>query len=91
MILNAVKYLDDFDYRMNETCTNIINFFRELATKIDANKDKLKQTEVNFQVTLASCGDSNDELVQSQEDDLEAKVNEMKRAIHHVELNEKLQ
>ncbi len=48
LILNAVKYLDDFDYRMNETCNNICNFFRELATKIDANKDKLKQTEITF-------------------------------------------
>ena len=48
MILNAVKYLDDFDYKMNETCTNIVNFFRELATKIDTNKDRLKQTEINF-------------------------------------------
>jgi hypothetical protein len=48
LILNAVKYLDDYDFKMNETCTNIMNFFRELATKIDANKDKLKQTEINF-------------------------------------------
>lgn len=91
LILNAVKYLDDFDFKMNETCTNIVNFFRELATKIDANKNKLKQTEINFQVTLASCGDQSDELIQQQEDDLEIKVEEMRKAIHHVELNEKLQ
>ena len=63
LILNAVKYLDDFDYRMNETCNNLCVFYRELATKIDANKDKLKQTEVTFQVALASCGDSSDELI----------------------------
>lgn len=91
LVLNAVKYLDDCDFKMNETCTNIVNFFRELATKIDSNKDKLKQTEINFQVTLASCGDKSDELIQSQEDELEIKVKQMQRAIHHVELNEKLQ
>jgi hypothetical protein len=42
LVLNTVKYLDDFDYKMNEICVNICNFFRELATKIDANKEKLK-------------------------------------------------
>jgi hypothetical protein len=48
LILNTVKYLEEFDFKMNETCTNIVNFFRELATKMDQNKDKLKQTEINF-------------------------------------------
>lgn len=91
LVLNSVKYLDDSDFKMNETCTNIVNFFRELATKIDSNKDKLRQTEINFQVTLASCGDKSDEVIQAQEDELEAKVKQMQRAIHHVELNEKLQ
>jgi hypothetical protein len=42
LILNTVKYLEDFDFKMNEICTNIVNFFRELATKMDANKDRLK-------------------------------------------------
>ena len=45
---NTIKYLEEFDFKMNEICTNIVNFFRELATKMDANKDKLKQTEINF-------------------------------------------
>lgn len=53
LVLATVKYLDDFDYRMNELCTNMCNFFRDLATKLDTNKDKLRQTEMNFQVTLA--------------------------------------
>ncbi len=48
LILNAVKYMEDFDFRMNEICMAIVNFFRDLATKIDANKEKLKQTEVAF-------------------------------------------
>lgn len=63
LILNSVKYMEDFDFKMNEICTNIMNFFRDLATKIDANKEKLKQTEINFQVNLAQCGDHHDELV----------------------------
>lgn len=48
LILNSVKYMEDFDFRMNEICQNIVNFFRDLATKVDANKDKLKQTEITF-------------------------------------------
>lgn len=91
LILNAVKYMEDFDFKMNEVCTAIIVFYRDLATKIDTNKDKLKQTEINFQVALAQCGDNHDELASAQEDDLAVKVEEMRRAIHHVELNEKLQ
>ena len=34
-----------FDFKMNEVCTAIVNFFRDLATKIDSNKEKQKQTE----------------------------------------------
>ena len=48
LILNAVKYMEDFDFRMNEICTAVVNFYRDLATKIDANKEKLKQTEIAF-------------------------------------------
>jgi hypothetical protein len=91
LILNSVKYMEDFDFKMNEVSMATATFFRELATKIDANKDKLKQTEIAFQVGLAQCGDHHDELASNQEDKLTAKVEEMRRAIHHVELNEKLQ
>ena len=42
-------------------------------------------------MALAQCGDHHDELASAQEDELSAKVEEMRRAIHHVELNEKLQ
>ena len=42
LILGSVKYMEEFDFKMNEVSTNIVNFFRELATKVDANKDKLK-------------------------------------------------
>lgn len=48
LILNAVKYMEEFDNKMNEVAMAIIGFFRDLATKIDANKDKLKQTEIGF-------------------------------------------
>jgi hypothetical protein len=40
--------MEDNDYKMNEICTNIVAFFKEFATKMDANKEKLKQTEINF-------------------------------------------
>ena len=91
LILNAVKYMEEFDNKMNEVAIAIVGFFRDLATKIDANKEKLKQTEIGFQVALAQCGDHHDELASNQEDQLTAKVEEMRQAIHHVELNEKLQ
>ena len=42
-------------------------------------------------MALAQCGDALDELVSNQEDELDVKVTEMKQAIHHVQLNEKLQ
>jgi Domain of unknown function (DUF4455) len=53
LILNAVKYMEEFDNKMNEVAMAIVGFFRDLATKIDANKEKLKQTEIGFQVALA--------------------------------------
>lgn len=34
--------MEETDNRMNEICTNIIAFFREFATKMDTNKEKLK-------------------------------------------------
>mmetsp|Transcript_41807 Transcript_41807/g.63876 ORF Transcript_41807/g.63876 Transcript_41807/m.63876 type:complete len:134 (+) Transcript_41807:1317-1718(+) len=76
---------------MNEISTNIVAFFKEFAKCLDKNKEKLKQTEINFQVALANCGDHHDDITQNQEDQLAKKVNEMERAIHHVMLNEKLQ
>ena len=66
--------MEDFDFKMNEICTNIVNFFKELATKVDANKDKLKATEIHFQVALAQCGDYHEELVDKQENELRIKV-----------------
>jgi hypothetical protein len=62
LILNAVKYMEEFDNKMNEVAMAIVGFFRDLATKIDANKEKLKQTEMAFQVALAQCGDHHDEI-----------------------------
>ena len=90
LILNAIAYQEDFDYKMGEMTNNIVNFFKEFATSLDKNKDKLKQTEINFQVSLANCGDHHDEIILNQEEQLKAKVKEMERAIHHVMLNEKL-
>jgi len=40
--------MEENDFKMGEICQNIINFYREFAKKLDTNKDKLKQTEVNF-------------------------------------------
>ncbi len=71
--------MEDFDYRMNEICQNIINYIRELAANIDTNKDMLKSTEITFQVALATCGYNSDELIAQQEEDLEIKVEEMKK------------
>jgi hypothetical protein len=91
LIMNSISYQEDFDYKMSEITQNVVTFFKEFATSLDSNKDKLKQTEVNFQVALANCGDHHDDLAQGQEDLLTKKVTEMERAIHHVMLNTKLQ
>jgi hypothetical protein len=48
LILNSVKYMEEFDFKMNEIAMAMAAFYRDLATKIDANKEKLKQTEINF-------------------------------------------
>ena len=42
LILNAIAYQEDFDYKMSEITQNIVNFFKEFATSLDKNKDKLK-------------------------------------------------
>lgn len=41
-------------------------------------------------MSLAQCGDHHDEIASGQEDDLTAKVDQMKKAIHHVMLNTRL-
>lgn len=70
LLSNSVKYMEDTDNKMSEICTNILNFFREFATKMDTNKEKLKQTEINFQVSLAGCGDHYDTIADGQEEQL---------------------
>jgi hypothetical protein len=42
LIMNAISYQEDFDYKMSEITQNIVNFFKEFATALDTNKDKLK-------------------------------------------------
>jgi hypothetical protein len=42
LITNAVKYMEEYDYKMNEACQNIVNLFRDLGTKLDSNIVKLK-------------------------------------------------
>lgn len=90
LIGNSVKYLEETDEAISEALKNFVGFMRDLATKFDQNKELLKTTEMNFQIKLAQCGDSNDDHVSQLESDLEKKVKEMKHAIHHVELNQKL-
>ena len=48
MNTNAINYMDDSIYKMGEICTNVITFYKDFATRMDNNKQKLKLTEVNF-------------------------------------------
>ena len=48
LIMNSIGYQEDFDYKMSEITSNVANFFKEFATSLDKNKEKLKQTEINF-------------------------------------------
>ena len=76
---------------MHEVSKNILNFYKILSEKYDTNWDKLKSTEMNYKLSLAKCGDDHDDLLADEEKELEGKIDEMKKAIHHVELNEKLE
>jgi hypothetical protein len=46
---------------------------------------------MEFQLQLATCGDSHDEQVAALEEELDTKVESMRRSIHHIELNERLE
>lgn len=48
LIMNAIAYQEDFDFKMSEISSNCVNFFKDFATCLDKNKEKLKQTEMNF-------------------------------------------
>jgi hypothetical protein len=48
LITNSVKYMEDTEYKMGEICQNVINFYRDFASKLDKNKDQLKATQMNF-------------------------------------------
>ena len=74
LITNSVKYMEDTEYKMGEICQNVINFYRDFATKLDKNKELLKNTQITFQVELAKCGDHHEEMADHQEDDLKKRV-----------------
>jgi len=42
LIKNSIKYMEDLDEKMSDISTNVVAFFREFATRMDANKEKLK-------------------------------------------------
>mmetsp|Transcript_39116 Transcript_39116/g.37442 ORF Transcript_39116/g.37442 Transcript_39116/m.37442 type:complete len:253 (+) Transcript_39116:1220-1978(+) len=90
LLTGVVKFILEMDIKMNETCQNIVNFFKELATKLDQNKDRLRQTEVTFQVALVNSSETNEENINALEAELRKKVDQMKKSIHHTMLNEKL-
>lgn len=69
----------------------MINWFKEFAKGLDEQREKKKQADIEFQLQLATCGDQHDENVASLEEELDTKVESMKRSIHHIELNERLQ
>jgi hypothetical protein len=87
---NADKYLEEIDDKMNEICKNIIEFLKLLASKYDKGKEDLRTTDLNFNLKLAQCADNSDETIEEQEEQLTKNIVEMKKAIHHVELNQKL-
>ena len=45
---NAINYMDESIYKMGEVCNNVIAFYKDFATRMDNNKQKLKLIEVNF-------------------------------------------
>ena len=83
LLTNSVKYVMDFELRMAECCTNISAFFRDLGAKVDQNKDKLRQTEIQFQVAMESATVNSEEAVDNLEADLAKKTEEMRRSINH--------
>lgn len=87
---NSLKYLEETDDKMNEICKNIMEFLKKLATKYDKGKEDLKKTNHEFEIKLAKCNDDRDDVIDDQEKDLSEKVDQMSKAIHHKELNEKL-
>jgi hypothetical protein len=46
--MNSITYQEDFDYKMEQITQNIVNFFKDFATCLDKNREKLKQTQMNF-------------------------------------------
>lgn len=42
LIMNAIGYQEDFDYKMSEMTNNIVTFFKDFATALDTNASKLK-------------------------------------------------
>lgn len=87
---NSYKYLEETDDKMNEICKNIIEFLKKLAKKYDEGKENLKKTNYELNLRLAGCSDERDNLIDDQEEVLSKKVDEMGKAIHHKELNQKL-
>jgi hypothetical protein len=57
LILKSIGYLEEYDDKMNELTNNLVTFFKEFGTCLDKCREKLKQTELNFQLALANCGD----------------------------------
>lgn len=42
LIMNSIAYQEDYDYKMEQITQNVVNFFKDFATCLDKNRDKLK-------------------------------------------------
>lgn len=48
LILAAVSYMEEYDYKMHEACQNLVNWFKELAKCLDEQREKKKQADIEF-------------------------------------------
>ena len=48
LIMNAIAYQEDFDFKMSELSSNVVNFYKNFATVLDTNKKNLQTTQTNF-------------------------------------------
>jgi len=48
LISNSIMYMEQNDFKMSVITQQIVNFYKQFATKLDKNKELLKKTEQDF-------------------------------------------
>ena len=90
LLHHVVKYLEEYDYKMNESSKNLLMFYRKIGELFDGHRANIKNIEYEQELSLANFGDENEASMTKRDEELTRKIEELKESVFHSEVRQRL-